>query len=247
VAGSEDEIPIEERWGLHNFATDAATLPPNRWCRPNTLRFISIEEGNLKLRLEEDLRTDEITISCTTRPSGCHRTLLICFRVSIWLSTRSATKGKKKHDRDAKEETTRVGLLESEHWGALLQKLAVLRQDPLLGKSCNGFIKWAPRVARYSFRSMRLLLPVLAFEAFAFSTQFNSLAKPSQSHYLLQTASRIPAHRSRTLRSILAAECTRISIYSLDAVCPPRTSLMRFWRFLQLPRHLDGNRVLSNL
>jgi phospholipase C len=44
-------------------------------------------------------------------------------------------------------------LLESDRWRLFLERLESLEGQILAGQSCESFIKWAPRVARYSFRS----------------------------------------------------------------------------------------------
>jgi hypothetical protein len=57
----------------------------------------------------------------------------------------------------------RLGEADAERWRELLQKLDALRKPqevpPVIsdGQSCEDFVKWAPRVARYSFQSGRIL------------------------------------------------------------------------------------------
>jgi hypothetical protein len=46
--------------------------------------------------------------------------------------------------------------LESDRWMEFLEHVNLLRSD-LPDRSCTGFAKWAPRVARYSFQSARVL------------------------------------------------------------------------------------------
>ncbi len=45
--------------------------------------------------------------------------------------------------------------IEAERWRELLDRLSVLRKDVLVRASCDDFVKWAFRVARYSFQSAR--------------------------------------------------------------------------------------------
>jgi hypothetical protein len=47
--------------------------------------------------------------------------------------------------------------LQAQHWVELFDKLAKVEHN-LDDRSCQGFAKWAPRVARYSFQSGRVLL-----------------------------------------------------------------------------------------
>lgn len=43
-------------------------------------------------------------------------------------------------------------------WHELFEKLRLLRKEIPEGQSCDQFVKWAPRVARYSFKSGRVLV-----------------------------------------------------------------------------------------
>ena len=45
----------------------------------------------------------------------------------------------------------------ADRWEQLLEKLNLLRAD-VCDQSCEDFVKWAPKVARYSFQSGRVLL-----------------------------------------------------------------------------------------
>lgn len=47
--------------------------------------------------------------------------------------------------------------LEAERWRQFLDRLNRLSSHILVAKSCDDFVKWAPRVARYSFQSARVL------------------------------------------------------------------------------------------
>jgi phospholipase C len=46
---------------------------------------------------------------------------------------------------------------EAQRWRELLDQLWPMKEDLLAGARCDDFIKWAPRVARYSFQSVRPL------------------------------------------------------------------------------------------